>query len=58
MVEERFQKGQSVRNVVCFAVAGEEECGHGCCGGVRKGGREVFEEVEEGEEEEEEGETV
>lgn len=57
VVDESFEEGQPVRDVVCFAVAGQEEGGDCCRGRVGDGGSVVFEEVEEGEEEEEEGEA-
>lgn len=57
VVDEGFDEGQPVRDVVCFAVAGQEEGGDGGCGWVGEGGGVVFEVVEEGEEEQEEGEA-
>lgn len=57
VVEEGFEEGGAVGDVVGFAVAGEEEGRDGCGGRVREGGGVVFEVVEEGEEGEEEGEA-
>lgn len=57
VVEEGFEEGGAVGDVVGFAVAGEEEGGDGCGGRVRAGGGVVLEVVEEGEEGEEEGEA-
>ena len=54
VVEEAFEEGKAVGDVVGFSVAGEEEGGDGGCGGVEERGGVEFEEVEEGEEEEKE----
>lgn len=58
MVEETFDAGERVRDVVRLPVRAEQEGGRGRCGGgVTERGGVVFEEVEEGEEGEEEGEA-
>ena len=56
VVEETFEEGEAVGDVVGFSIAGEEEGGDGGGGGVGERGDVEFEEVEEGEEEDEEDE--
>ena len=57
VVDEAFEEGEAMGDVVGFSVAGEEEGGDGGCGRVGERGGVEFEKVEEGEEEEEEWEA-